>query len=100
MKLVKSLNHLKRLCNINGFAEFDMLLAGGICRSSKQITYYTATKTFNILNEIDDTWQENILVQDLEKETMIVEAIEKHSLFYTGCQRYCVNNCKSNCSCK
>ena len=38
-------------------------------------------KTFDVHNEIDDSDQENINEEQLETETMIVEAIEKGALF-------------------
>ncbi len=100
MEKVTSLNHFKSLCNINGFAEFDIILAGGLCRSSKRICYYSDSKSFVIYNEIDDTWQRKISEKSLATKTMILEAIENSSLIYTGCQRHCVNKCDSSCPCK
>ena len=100
MEKVTSLNHLKILSNINGFAEFEIILAGGLCRSSKRICYYADAKTFDIFNEIDETWQRKISIKGLEKKTMIIEAMENHSLIYIGCQRHCVNKCDSSCPCK
>lgn len=86
MEIVKSFTHLKELSKINGFAEFEIILAGGLCNSSKRICYYLETNTFDICNEIDDSWQEEITEEELLKNTMIFEAIEKHALYYTGCQ--------------
>ena len=100
MEKVTSLNHLKTLSNINGFAEFEIILAGGLCCSSKQICYYSDSKTFDIFNEVDETWQRKISDKGLAKKTMIIEAIETNSLIYTGCQRHCINECDSNCPCK
>lgn len=84
--LVESMTDLKKRSSINGYAEFFIVLGGGICHSSKRIRYYTETKVFDIHNEIDDTWQENITEEDLHKYTMIPEAIEKNAFFYTGFQ--------------
>lgn len=55
-KLVLSIDHLKELCDINGRAEFYIILAGGLCRSGKEIHYDKITRTFDIYNEIDETW--------------------------------------------
>lgn len=84
--IVNSIGHLKQLCNINGYAEFYIILGGGLCCSSKRIWYNSASNFFDIHNEIDDTWLENISEKDLNELTMIGEAIEKHALFYTGYQ--------------
>jgi hypothetical protein len=86
MEIVTSINHLKTLCNINGFAEFYIIIANGLAKSSKRIRYYSENNTFDIHNEIDDTWRENITVEDLSIETNIMKAIEKNSLVYTGFQ--------------
>ena len=86
MKIVTSLNHLKTLCNINGFAQFYIIIANGLSKSSKRIRYYSENNTFDIYNEIDDTWHEDITVEDLFIETNIMEAIKKNSLVYTGFQ--------------
>ncbi|MES2285477.1 MAG: hypothetical protein V4547_07300 [Bacteroidota bacterium] len=86
MKIVKSLTHLKKLSNIDGYAEFYIMLAGGLCRSGKRICYYPKSKTFDIHNEIDDTWQDNITEEELPNQSMIPEAIEKGALVYCGFQ--------------
>ncbi len=86
MEIVNSITHFKELCNINGHAEFEIILAGGLCKSAKRVWYYSETDTFDINNEIDDSWQEDLTEDELMKNTMIYEAIKKHALFYTGCQ--------------
>lgn len=86
MKKVTSLNHLKTLCNINGFAEFYIIIANGLAKSSKRIRYYPNSKTFDIHNEIDDSWQEDITQESLYIVTKIPESIEKNALVYTGFQ--------------
>lgn len=85
-KLVTSMEHLKKLCDRNGRAEFYILLAGGLCRSGKAIHYDTQAKKFEIYNEIDETWQRGLTEKDLYKKTMIPEAIEKAAMFYCGVQ--------------
>ena len=54
---VLSLEHLKKLCDVNGRAEFYILLAGGLGRSGKEIQYDKQLCKFNIYNEIDDSWE-------------------------------------------
>ncbi len=83
---VTSLEHLKELCNINGRAEFFILLAGGLCRSSKDIHYDEKTKKFDIYNGIDDTWQEDVSEEELYATTIIPEAIEKGAMYFEGVQ--------------
>lgn len=86
MKIIQSITHFKKLCNINGFAEFYIILAGGFTRSWKRVHYNSEYKTFDIHNEIDDTWNDDITEKELIKITMIAEAIEKKALIYTGFQ--------------
>ena len=85
-KLVLSIEHLKELCDINGRAEFYIILAGGLCRSGKEIHYDKISLKFEIYNEIDETWQSDISENELYSKTMIPEAIEKSSMFYCGYQ--------------
>jgi len=86
MEIVTSLNHLKALCNINGFAEFYLIIANSLATSSKRIRYYSENNTFDIHSEIDDTFHEDITVEGLLTETNIMVAIEKNALIYTGFQ--------------
>ncbi len=62
------------------WAEFFISL-NGFMRSSKRIVYFPDTKTFDIHNEIDDSYQEGLTEEQLKFETMIVEAIEKKVFF-------------------
>lgn len=84
--LVTSIEHLKELCNINGRAEFYILLAGGYCRSGKQIHFDNNSKNYEIYNEIDGTWQSELSEKQLYSKTMIPEAIEKSTLYFYGVQ--------------
>ena len=86
MEIVTSLNHLKTLCNINGFAEFYIIIANGLAKSCKRIKYYPNSNTFDICNEIDESWQEDITEENLYNVTKIPESIEKNALVYTGFQ--------------
>ena len=85
---VTSIEHLKQLSNINGRAEFYILLAGGLCRSSKEIHYDEHTKRFDVYNETDDTYQSNLTEKSLHTKTNIPEAIEKGALYYDGVQMW------------
>jgi len=91
-KLVLSIEHLKDICNINGRAEFYIELASGLCRSRKEIHFDTTSGTFDIFNEIDDTWQIELTEEELHSKTMIPEAIEKAALFYCGLQLWGISN--------
>lgn len=82
LTIVTSLQHLKNICNIDGFAEF--FINYGYARSSKRIRYYPDTDTFDINNEIDDTWQNDLTEKQLSTETLIIEAIEKNAFIFTG----------------
>ena len=86
MEIVTSLNHLKTLCNINGFAEFYIISANGLAKSCKRIKYYPNSNTFDICNEIDESCQEDITEENLYNVTKIPESIEKNALVYTGFQ--------------
>ena len=79
---VTSLQLLKNICNIDGFAEF--FINYGYARSAKRIRYYPDTNTFDVNNEIDDTWQNGLTEQQLSTETSIIEAIEKDAFVFTG----------------
>lgn len=84
--LVNSIEHLKELCDIYGRAEFYILIAGGLCRSGKQIHFDKKSNRFEIYNEIDETWQRGISEKQLHLRTMIPEAIEKSSMYFCGVQ--------------
>ena len=86
MEKVASIEHLKKLCDRNGRAEFYIFLAGGLCRSSKEIHYDTKLKKFEIYNDIDETWQRGITEKALYKRTIIPKAIENEAMFYYGVQ--------------
>lgn len=85
---VTSIEHLKQLSNINGRAEFYMFLAGGLCRSSKEIHYDEHTKRFDVYNENDDTYQSNLTEKALHTKTNIPEAIEKGEFYFHGVQMW------------
>ncbi len=72
-ELVESIEHLKKLCDRNGRAEFYIILAGGLCRSSKEIHYDTQTKKFEIYNEMDETWQRGITEKAYTKKLLFLK---------------------------
>ena len=83
MQKVISIEHLKILANReNGvFVQFYLLLAGGLAKSGKRISYRpTDEKHWLIINEIDDSYQK-LLDRNLSKRTLIVEAIEKGAFY-------------------
>lgn len=82
-KLVLSITELKQIAEYDerkSWAEFFISL-NGFMRSSKRIVYYPDTNTFDVHNEIDDSYQEDLTEEQLKFETVIVEAIEKKALF-------------------
>lgn len=83
MKPIQSLDELKKIAEYaekRDPAEFFIMLNGG-ARSSKRIIYYPDTKTFDVLNEIDFSYQDDLTEEQLATETFIVEAIGKKALF-------------------
>jgi len=83
MKKITSIEELKKeseyIENANT-AEFFIFLNGGF-RSSKRITYYPDTNTFDIHNEIDDSFEEDLSEDQLKNETHIVIAIENGAFY-------------------
>ena len=83
MQKITSIEHLKRESTYDdkkGMAEFFILLNFGL-RSSKRITYYLDTNTFDVNNEIDDSWEEDLTEEQLINETHIGLAIENGAFF-------------------
>lgn len=83
MKHIRTIEELKQLAKSNeqkNGAEIFIAL-NAFARSSKQVVYHPSTKTFDIYNEIDDSFQEDLSEEDLSTETLIVEAIKKNALF-------------------
>jgi hypothetical protein len=85
-ELVLSIEHLKELCDINGRAEFYIIIAGGLSRSGKQIHYDKLSRKFEIYNELDETWQSELSEKELYSKTIIPEAIEKSTMYFCGYQ--------------
>ena len=83
MKQIKTLDALKTAAtNKKGeMSDFFMLVAGGIARSSKRIIFPPSTQTFDIFNEIDDSFQENLTEKELKEQTFIADSIEAGGFF-------------------
>ena len=82
MKQITSLEELKKEAAYNdrSVAEFFIMLNGGL-RSSKRVTFFPDTDTYDVLNEIDDSYQEDLTEEQLRNETHIVYAIENGAFF-------------------
>jgi len=86
MKKIISIKHLKTLAyRENGdFVQFYLLLAGGMARSGKRISYRPKEeKNWLIINEIDDSYQE-LTDRNFSKKTLIAEAIENGAFFLSN----------------
>lgn len=79
---VQSLQHLIILAsNPNGdFEDFYVSIANGLAKSSKRILYHPEFEEFSMINEIDESYQE-FHISEIEKQTNLVDAIQKKSLF-------------------
>lgn len=83
MKKITSIEELKKESEYDdkkGMAEFFILLNFNL-RSSKRITYYPDTNTFDVHNEIDDTYEEDLTEEQLINETHVGLAIERGAFF-------------------
>jgi hypothetical protein len=83
MTRINSLEELKKIAeydDMKNWAECFIMFNGGI-RSSKRIVFYPDTNTFDVHNEIDDSYQEELTEEQLKSETFIIEAIEKSAFF-------------------
>ncbi len=83
MKKITSIEELKKEAEYDdrkGMTEFFIALNFG-CRSSKRITYYPDTNRFDIHNEIDDTYEEDLTEEQLRNDTHIVYAIENGAFY-------------------
>jgi hypothetical protein len=83
MKRIESIVELKRESLYQegkNMPEFFILLKGGL-RSSKGIIYFPERNTFDIRNDIDDSYQEELTEAELENQTHIILAILNGALF-------------------
>ena len=82
MKRINSLDELKKEASSKngGYVDFFILLNAGAI-SSKQISYNSETKRFNVINEIDFSYQDNLSEKQLANKTHIVLAINSGAFF-------------------
>ena len=83
MKQINSIEELKKESvydDSKGMTEFFIVLNFGL-RSSKRITYFPETNTFDLHNEIDDSFEEDLPEEQLLNETHIGLAIERGAFF-------------------
>ncbi len=83
MKRIETFEELKQLAistNFSAGADVFILLNGG-ARSSKRITYYPESNTFDVYNDIDGSYDENLSEEDLLTLTHIGLALDNGALF-------------------
>lgn len=82
MKSITSIEQLKiEAASFDGSSkEFFISLNFG-AKSSKRIVFNPENLTFDVHNEIDDSYQEDLDEKQLAEETLIIEAIEKGALY-------------------
>jgi len=83
MKRIDSVNQLKleaAYSETAAAAEFFILLKGGF-RSSKYISYFPDTNSFDVYHSIHDSWEEDLTEERLSSNTHIVLAIERGAFF-------------------
>lgn len=76
---IESIEELKTLSENNQLDVFIML-AGGMARSSKTITYYPEDEQFYVFNDIDGT-EQTLTESELHSKSNIGTAIDQGSLF-------------------
>jgi len=83
VKLITSIEELKKeATNESGeMTDFFIVLAGGFAKSSKRIIYFPETNTFDVHNEIDDSFEEDLTEEQLTSFTHIGAAIEASALY-------------------
>ena len=79
---IKDLDHLRDLCSKpEEPLECFVLLGGGLVRSSKRISHDADDDTFDVHNEIDDSWQDDLTEEQLREETNLITALEQGALY-------------------
>ena len=84
MTKITTLADLQERANINlnpNGLECFILLGGGLVKSSKQIWYYPEEDRYDVHSDIDDADWEEIYLDTLERETNIIEALNKGALY-------------------
>ena len=83
MKKITSIEELKKESEYDdrkGMTEFFIALNFG-CRSSKRIVYYPDTNKFDVHNENDNSYEEDLTEEQLINESHISLAIENGAFF-------------------
>jgi hypothetical protein len=82
MQQIKSIDELKKEASSNNgdYTEFFIVLNFGT-RTSKRIRYDSDENRFDIYNEIDDSYQDDLTEEQLTNETHIVLAINQGALY-------------------
>ena len=83
MKRIESLEQLKKEATYNdkrGMFDF-LIMLNSYARSSKGIIYYPDANTFDIRNDIDDSYQEDLTEEQLASETHIINAIQNGAFY-------------------
>ena len=82
-ELIKDVEDLKRRATRDPNTEdwMECFIQLGVGRSSKRVIYYPDSDTFDVHHEIDDTYSEDVTLDYLEKNTHIIEALEKNALY-------------------
>ena len=78
-KKIGSIDELKKRSKSEPLDCF-ILLAGGLCRSSKSVFYDTKQKKFSIINEIDDT-EDDLTAEELYTKSNIGKAINAGTFY-------------------
>ena len=82
MKIIDSIEELKKeVLRAKGCCVHFFILLNGNARSSKQVSYNSETKRFNVINEIDFSYQDNLSEKQLENKTPIVLAKQSGAFF-------------------
>jgi hypothetical protein len=79
MKKIESLEQLKKDSEDTHLECF--ILLGGRARSSKTFSYFPETDTWDVLHEIDNTWEEDVSTDHLKDFTNVITALEKGALW-------------------
>ncbi len=81
--LIKDIDDLKHKAfrKDGDFSDFYISIAGGIARSGKRIKYEPEYDEFQIIHEIDDTYEE-FKTTELKNKSNLIEAIEKKALYF------------------
>lgn len=83
MHKIISVEELKKSAAYNNKKPYSyfFILLNNSTRSSKRIVYFQVTNTFDLYNEIDDSYEDDLTEEQLLNETHIGIAIENGCLY-------------------